>query len=157
MKRSLLTYLTLAGVVVGQADARADDLENTLYMDLEYGRVVIDLRPDLAPRHVARIKELARAGFYDGLTFHRVIDGFMAQGGDPSGNGTGGSGQKIPAEFSSADEAQHLRGTVSMARAANPRQRRQPVLHLLPARALPRWPIHHLGTGFRRHGIRGHD
>ena len=120
MKRSLLTYLTLAGVVVGQADARAADLENTLYMDLEYGRVVIALRPDLAPRHVARIKELARAGFYNGLTFHRVIDGFMAQGGDPSGNGTGGSGQKIPAEFSSPDEAQHLRGTVSMARAANP-------------------------------------
>ena len=120
MKRSLLTYLTLAGVAMAQSDGRAADLENTLYMDLEHGRVVIDLRPDLAPRHVARIKELARAGFYDGLTFHRVIDGFMAQGGDPEGNGTGGSGRKIPAEFSPPDVAQHLRGTVSMARARDP-------------------------------------
>ena len=123
LKRSLLTLLTcltLAGVAMAQADSRAADLENTLYMDLEHGRVVIDLRPDLAPRHVARIKELARAGFYDGLTFHRVIDGFMAQGGDPSGNGTGGSGRKIPAEFSSPDVAQHLRGTVSMARSRDP-------------------------------------
>ena len=120
MKRSLLTCLTLAGVAMAQSEGRAADLENTLYMDLEHGRVVIDLRPDLAPRHVARIKELARAGFYDGLTFHRVIDGFMAQGGDPEGNGTGGSGRKIPAEFSAPDVAQHLRGTVSMARARDP-------------------------------------
>lgn len=93
------------------------DLENTLYLDLAGGRVVIKLRPDLAPGHVARIKELARAGFYDGLTFHRVIDGFMAQGGDPRGDGTGGSGKKLKAEFSAEP---HLRGTCSMARAANP-------------------------------------
>ncbi len=91
-----------------------------LYMDLENGRVVIELRPDLAPKHVARIKVLAREGFYDGLTFHRVIEDFMAQGGDPSGNGTGGSGQNIPAEFSRSGEAKHLRGTVSMARSQNP-------------------------------------
>jgi len=86
-------------------------------MDLEYGRVVIELRPDLAPKHVARIKELARQKFYDGLTFHRVIGGFMAQGGDPRGNGTGGSGKNLPAEFSNEP---HVRGTVSMARSRHP-------------------------------------
>ncbi|MEW5728035.1 MAG: peptidylprolyl isomerase [Pseudomonadota bacterium] len=93
------------------------DRENTLYMDLKDGRVVIQLRPDLAPNHVARIKELARQGYYDGTPFHRVIDGFMAQGGDPTGTGTGGSGQKLKAEFS---KEKHLRGTCSMARAASP-------------------------------------
>jgi len=93
------------------------DLENTLYLDLKDGRVTIELRPDLAPKHVARIKELAREGFYDGLAFHRVIEGFMAQGGDPRGDGTGGSGQKLPAEFS---KEPHGRGTCSMARAQNP-------------------------------------
>lgn len=101
------------------ADAQQSGLdpENTIYMDLPAGRVVIRLRPDLAPGHVARIKELTRQGFYDGLPFHRVIDGFMAQGGDPLGNGTGGSGQKLKAEFS---RERHVRGTASMARAANP-------------------------------------
>jgi peptidylprolyl isomerase len=93
------------------------DLENTLYLDVPAGRVVIALRPDLAPKHVARIKELARGGFYDGIVFHRVIDGFMAQTGDPKGNGTGGSGQNLPAEFS---KEKHLRGTASMARAQSP-------------------------------------
>lgn len=93
------------------------DLENTLYLDLKDGRVTIALRPDLAPKHVARIKELAREGFYDGLTFHRVIEGFMAQGGCPQGDGTGGSGQNIPQEFS---REPHVKGTCSMARAANP-------------------------------------
>jgi peptidylprolyl isomerase len=95
----------------------ATDLENTLYLDVPAGRVVIALRPDLAPNHVARIKELAREGFYDGIRFHRVIDGFMAQTGDPKGNGTGGSGQNIPAEFS---KEKHVRGTASMARAQSP-------------------------------------
>ena len=95
----------------------AADLENTIYLDVTAGRVVIELRPDLAPKHVARIKELVRRGFYDGIVFHRVIDGFMAQTGDPKGNGTGGSGQNIPAEFS---KEQHVRGTVSMARAQSP-------------------------------------
>ncbi|VAV88073.1 Peptidyl-prolyl cis-trans isomerase [hydrothermal vent metagenome] len=93
------------------------DLENTLYLDLKDGRVTLELYPDVAPKHVARIKELAREGFYDGLKFHRVIPGFMAQGGDPSGNGTGGSGQNIPAEFS---DKSHVRGTASMARSAMP-------------------------------------
>ncbi|MCP5371404.1 MAG: peptidylprolyl isomerase [Hyphomicrobiales bacterium] len=95
----------------------AEDLENTLHMDLKDGRVVIEMRPDLAPNHVARIKELAREGFYDGLAFHRVIDGFMAQTGDPRGDGTGGSGRKLDAEF---NHGQFLRGTCGMARSAMP-------------------------------------
>jgi len=102
---------------LGRGAAQAADLENMLYMELKDGTVVIELRPDLAPRHVARIKELVREKFYDGLAFHRVIDGFMAQTGDPRGDGTGGSGQNLPPEFSSE---KHVRGTVSMARAQNP-------------------------------------
>src|SRR5581483_7678886 len=93
------------------------DLENTLYLDVPAGRVVIELKPELAPNHVARIKELARQGFYDGIAFHRVIDGFMAQTGDPRGDGTGGSGRKLKAEF---NKAKHVRGTASMARAQSP-------------------------------------
>ncbi|HEY0522222.1 MAG TPA: peptidylprolyl isomerase [Stellaceae bacterium] len=86
-------------------------------MDVPAGRVVIEMRPDLAPNHVAQIKELTRRGFYDGVPFHRVIDGFMAQTGDPTGTGTGGSGKKIKAEFNSE---KHVRGTVSMARSQDP-------------------------------------
>jgi peptidylprolyl isomerase len=93
------------------------NLEDTLYLDVPAGRVVIEMRPDLAPAHVARIKELAREGFYDGIVFHRVIEEFMAQTGDPRGDGTGGSGQHLDAEFS---REKHLRGTCSMARAASP-------------------------------------
>jgi peptidylprolyl isomerase len=95
------------------------DPENTLYMDLKNGRVVIELFPDIAPKHVARVKELAREGFYDNTPFHRVIEGFMAQGGDPSGTGTGGS--KLPdlaAEFTS--KKHFLRGTVGAARTSDP-------------------------------------
>ena len=95
----------------------AASAEDTLYLDLKDGRVVIELRPDLAPNHVARIKELVREGFYDGIVFHRVIDGFMAQTGDPTGTGAGGSGKKLKAEFS---REPHLRGVCSMARAQNP-------------------------------------
>ena len=92
--------------------------EDTLIMTLETGPVTIKLRPDLAPKHVDRIKELASEGFYDGVVFHRVIDGFMAQGGDPTGTGGGGSKKpNLPAEFSSQP---HLRGAVSMARTSNP-------------------------------------
>ncbi len=120
MRRIVTSLLAAAALILGTAQANAGEPENMLYMDLEHGRVVIELRPDLAPKHVARIKELARDGFYDGLTFHRVIEGFMAQGGDPIGNGTGGSGQNIPAEFSKPSVAKHVRGTVSMARAQNP-------------------------------------
>jgi peptidylprolyl isomerase len=98
--------------------AQAQDLENTLYMDLEDGRVVIELRPDLAPKHVARIKELAREGFYDGIIFHRVIPGFMAQSGDPTGTGRGGSDKPdLPAEFSNEP---FERGTLGMARTSDP-------------------------------------
>ena len=95
----------------------APDPENTLYMDVPAGRVVIAMRPDLAPNHVAQIKALARRGFYDGVPFHRVIDGFMAQTGDPTGTGTGGSGNKLKAEFSNE---KHVRGVLSMARASDP-------------------------------------
>jgi peptidylprolyl isomerase len=97
--------------------AEIKDPENTLLLETSKGDVIIEMRPDLAPGHVARIKELARQGFYDGLKFHRVIDGFMAQTGCPHGTGTGGSGQKLPAEFSTE---KHVRGTVSMARAQDP-------------------------------------
>ncbi|MBM3490916.1 MAG: peptidylprolyl isomerase [Alphaproteobacteria bacterium] len=114
--RKLLIGLLLF-IAGGAASAEARDLENTLYLDLSHGRVVIEMRPDLAPNHVARIKELARQGFYDGTPFHRVIPGFMAQGGDPTGTGTGGSGKKLKAEFS---KAKHVRGTTSMARSQHP-------------------------------------
>jgi peptidylprolyl isomerase len=108
--------LAIATLVLG-GTAMAADLENTLYLDVPAGRVVIAMRPDLAPEHVAQIKALARRGFYDGVPFHRVIDGFMAQTGDPTGTGTGGSGHKLKAEFSGE---KHVRGTVSMARASDP-------------------------------------
>ena len=97
--------------------AEPADPENTLIMKTSQGTVTIAMRPDLAPKHVARIKELARIGFYDGIVFHRVIDGFMAQTGDPTGTGRGGSGQHIKAEFS---REPHVRGVVSMARATDP-------------------------------------
>lgn len=90
---------------------------DTLILETTKGTVSIRLRPDLAPNHVARIKELASSGFYNGVPFHRVIDGFMAQTGDPTGTGMGGSGQKLKAEFNSEP---HVRGICSMARAQNP-------------------------------------
>lgn len=94
------------------------DAENTLIMTLESGPVTIKLRPDLAPGHVERIKELAREGFYDGVVFHRVIPGFMAQGGDPTGTGTSGSDKpNLTAEFS---KEPHVRGVCSMARTNQP-------------------------------------
>ncbi len=97
--------------------AEIKDPENTLLLETSKGVVVIEMRPDVAPTHVERIKSLAREGFYDGLKFHRVIDGFMAQTGCPHGTGTGGSGKKLKAEFS---PEKHGRGTVSMARAMDP-------------------------------------
>ncbi|MET0268973.1 MAG: peptidylprolyl isomerase [Sphingomonas sp.] len=97
----------------------ADDTENTLTLTLDSGGdVVIKLRPDLAPGHVARITELAREGFYDGVVFHRVIAGFMAQGGDPTGTGMGGSKKPdLKAEF---NKEPHVRGVCSMARSSSP-------------------------------------
>ena len=97
----------------------AAETENTLLLELKDGTVTIKLRPDLAPLHVERIKTLTRQGFYDGVVFHRVIEGFMAQGGDPTGTGTGGSElPNVPAEFTS--KAKFLRGTCGMARAQSP-------------------------------------
>jgi len=93
------------------------DSKNTMILETTQGRVVIEMRPDLAPGHVARIKELVRDKFYDGIVFHRVIDGFMAQTGCPRGTGTGGSGRKLKAEF---NREPHVRGTVSMARSSDP-------------------------------------
>jgi cyclophilin family peptidyl-prolyl cis-trans isomerase len=95
----------------------AHDPENLLILETSQGRVVVAMRPELAPRHVDRIRKLVREGFYDGVVFHRVIDGFMAQTGDPTGTGTGGSGVKLKAEFSGEP---HVRGTVSMARSQSP-------------------------------------
>jgi peptidylprolyl isomerase len=106
----------LATLALGDP-AMAIDAENVLVMELTGGTVTIEMRPDLAPNHVARIRELVRQGFYDGIVFHRVIAGFMAQTGDPTGTGSGGSGQHLKAEFS---QAPHNRGTLSMARTNDP-------------------------------------
>lgn len=116
-----LTFALALSVVLGIGMAQAQtspDPENTLILELESGRVTIALRPDLAPKHVERVKRLAREGFYDGLTFHRVIDGFMAQTGDPRGDGTGGSKyEDLPAEFTPTP---FERGVVGAARTADP-------------------------------------
>ena len=111
---SLFSFTSMKSPIT---NANIQDYENIVYMKLKDGMVVIELFPDKAPQHVEQIKRLVRSGFYDGLTFHRVIDGFMAQGGDPKGDGTGGSGKKIPAEFS---KVPHKRGILSMARAQDP-------------------------------------
>ncbi len=117
MKRFFIVLLTMVGLMSENTAAFELDKENTLYLDLEAGRVVIAMRPDVAPNHVARIKELVREGFYDGVIFHRVVSGFMAQTGDPTGTGLGGSGKNLEAEFNNLP---HMRGTVSMARATDP-------------------------------------
>lgn len=119
MSRLFATFAVLASLVLLPFAANAQgDPENTLFLDLKDGRVVVQLRPDLAPEHVARIKKLAREGFYDGIVFHRVIDGFMAQTGDPTGTGRGGSNEPdLKAEFS---REPFKRGTLGMARASDP-------------------------------------
>jgi peptidylprolyl isomerase len=124
-RRSLIAGPTLAiltggTIVTDIANAETKvDLENTLYIDLKQGRVVIQLFPDIAPKAVERIKTLAREGFYDNTPFHRVIEGFMAQGGDPTGTGTGGSKlPDLPAEFTM--KKHFLRGTCGMARTSDP-------------------------------------
>jgi peptidylprolyl isomerase len=117
MLRSSLLAAVLTSVLA-IASARAASPENTLYLDLKDGRIVIELRPDLAPKHVQRVKTLVKEGFYNGLPFHRVITGFMAQTGDPKGDGTGGSKYPdLPAEFS---QTPFKRGTVGAARTNNP-------------------------------------
>jgi peptidylprolyl isomerase len=115
--RGLLLAVAILAMATG-GKAMAADAEDTLYMDVPTGRVVIAMRPDLAPLHVEQIKRLTRQGFYNGVPFHRVIAGFMAQTGDPTGTGTGGSGHKIKAEFSTSEH--FVRGTVGMARAQSP-------------------------------------
>lgn len=118
MIKIISSLLLMFGLSVCSAAAyEVNDPENTLLLKLKDGDVLIQMYPDVAPNHVARIKELVRTGFYDGLKFHRVIEGFMAQTGDPLGNGTGGSGQNLNAEFNSKP---HRRGAVSMARASDP-------------------------------------
>tara|TARA_Y100001970_G_scaffold294370_1_gene451913 strand:- start:15465 stop:16031 length:567 start_codon:yes stop_codon:yes gene_type:complete len=107
----------MMGVNMSSAEANSVTAENTLVMELKNGSVTIEMLPEIAPNHVMRIKELVKDKFYDGLLFHRVIDGFMAQTGDPRGDGTGGSGVKLEAEFS---QESHVRGVVSMARAQDP-------------------------------------
>jgi peptidylprolyl isomerase len=115
--RKLFSFLTI-GALIMAGDASALDAENTLFLDTKDGRVLIELLPEKAPSHVARLKELARKGFYNGIVFHRVIDGFMAQTGDPTGTGSGGSDlPDLKAEF---NDVPHKRGVVSMARAGNP-------------------------------------
>ena len=124
-RRSLIARVALAPLLLtalmrGRASAQPKlDPENTIYLDLTYGRVVIQMFPDLAPKTVAQIKTLARQGFYDGTPFHRVIEGFMAQGGDPTGTGGGGSKlPNLPAEFTTLRH--FLRGTCGMARTSDP-------------------------------------
>src|SRR4051812_17490929 len=120
-RRGLMVFAIAIGLWAGSAGAQQQlDPENTLYMDLKDNcRVVIRLRPDLAPKHVAQVKALTRQGFYNGTPFHRVIEGFMAQGGDPTGTGRGGSNMpNVPAEFTNS--AHFLRGTVGAARSEDP-------------------------------------
>jgi len=118
-RRGLIAAAT--ATMAAPALAQQADPENTIFLELKDGRVVIQLLPELAPRHVERIKVLARRGFYDNTPFHRVIPGFMAQGGDPTGRGTGGSDlPDLAAEFVSPQRARFLRGTCGMARSQNP-------------------------------------
>ncbi len=110
--------IAVAAICLWHSPVIAADKENMIYLELKDGRVVIELFSDKAPNHVARIKELAREGFYDGIVFHRVIDGFMAQAGDPTGTGRGGSDKPdLKAEF---NDVKHSEGVLSMARTADP-------------------------------------
>jgi peptidylprolyl isomerase len=122
-RRELLAALSFGTVIAGTwrivaASAQTADKNNTIYLDTKDGRITIALRPDLAPKHVAQIKALTKKGFYNGIVFHRVIDGFMAQTGDPTGTGTGHSDlPDLPAEFT---QTPFKRGTLGMARAQSP-------------------------------------
>ena len=116
LKAALIALFALAGF---SGAALAADPENTIYLDLKDGRVVIELLPDIAPAHAQRIKELSREGFYDGIVFHRVIPGFMAQTGDPTGTGMGGS-FKPDVKLEASNRVSFIRGTVGMARSSQP-------------------------------------
>jgi len=118
MQRVMFMVLALMVAVSTGAVAQTKDKANLVYLDTKDGRITIELRPDLAPKHVAQIKTLVKQGFYNGIVFHRVIPGFMAQTGDPTGTGAGGSSlPNIKAEFS---KEPFKRGTVGMARASDP-------------------------------------
>jgi peptidylprolyl isomerase len=122
LRRSCVGVLIASALIFTTHTTKAEEMtvknpEDTLVMKLKSGDVVIALDTENAPNHAARLKELSREGFYDGIVFHRVIDGFMAQTGDPTGTGMGGSGQKLKAEFS---DAPFKRGTVGMARSSDP-------------------------------------
>ena len=125
-------------------------------MDLKTGRVVIQMFPDLAPKTVAQIKTLARQGFYDNTPFHRVIEGFMAQGGDPTGTGTGGSKlPDLPAEFTT--KRHFLRGTCGMARTSDPNSGNSQFFIMFAPGAASGRPVHDLGPGGAGHGVRRSD
>lgn len=118
MKKVFLSLMLIMGLFMNASaadNAKNIDKDNLLYLDVKYGRIVIEMLPAVAPKTVARIKELVKQKFYDGLKFHRVVPNFVVQGGDPTGTGMGGSGQNIPAEFNRNEH--HTRGAVSMARA----------------------------------------
>jgi len=118
MRTIRFVVAAVAAILLWQYQATAADKENMIYLDLKDGRVTIELFPDKAPNHVKRIKELANAGFYDGVVFHRVIEGFMAQTGDPTGTGRGGSDKPdLKAEF---NDTPHTEGVCSMARTMDP-------------------------------------
>ena len=117
MKTLARLFLIIAALKLGGVPALALDAENALYLDLAFGSVVIALQPDVAPKTCEQIKKLVRAGFYNGIVFHRVIEGFMAQTGDPTGTGAGGSGHPLKAEFSAEP---FTRGVVAMARTSDP-------------------------------------
>ena len=126
---------------------------NTLLLDVKGGQVVIELLPDSAPMHVKRITSLANKGFYDGLKFHRVIPGFMAQTGDPNGNGTGGSSEPdLKAEF---NKVPFVRGTLGMARSSNPDSANSAVLYYVCLSTAFGWSIHRVWKGGEGHGICG--
>tara|TARA_Y100000389_G_C17463868_1_gene523883 strand:- start:11 stop:544 length:534 start_codon:yes stop_codon:yes gene_type:complete len=116
--KKIITFITLILLNMTNLQAKNIDPKNILIIETKYGKTEFELLPNLAPNHVKRIKTLANEGFYDGVVFHRVIDGFMAQTGDPTGTGTGGS--NLPDLKSEFTEEPHLRGVLSMARAMNP-------------------------------------
>ena len=135
--------------------AATEDAANTVVMTLKNGKVVIRLRPDWAPKHVAQIETLVKRGFYDGIVFHRVIPGFMAQTGDPTGTGAGGSDlPNLPAEF---NKTHFKRGILGMARSRGPEFGQFAVLHLLRRRRVSRRPVHRVRRSRVRHGRRRQD
>ena len=152
--RLALTPLFVAISFMFAGATAAMDKENTLYIDLKDGRVVIEMRPDLAPNHVKQIKKLAREGKYDGVPFHRVIEGFMAQTGDPTGTGSGGMGETLKSEFS---KEPHVRGSVSMARTNDPNSARSQFFIVFKDFEFPRRPVHGVGQGHLGHGVRRQD